>query len=270
MPLVEPTSPTGRDLFAAIYDKDLESEAAWLRLGAMDKADSVVLLLKRNGLEPKSILELGGGTGEVISELQRRGCGETYTCIDYSDKAIAYLRSHSHGIDARVGDITAKDFAIDGQFDLVVLSHVLEHLEDPAGFLRALLHRIKFKHLIAEVPLEDLLIARLKSFVKDRTKNLAGHIQFFTGSSFLKMITGAGLKVLDRRRYANPQSRADARFMCNKNGWGTGKYLQVLITNRYLPLITGPLWRGIYMSNLALLCERQVTLPLDASGAAAE
>jgi len=258
MPLNENLSssrPTGRDLYAAIYDKDLEAEAEWLRIGAIAKADSVGLLFQRHGIKPKSLLELGCGTGEVIKERQRRGYGEKYTAIDYSDKAIGYLQAHSSGIDSRVGDITSKDFSIDGHFDVVILSHVLEHLEEPGTFLKAL-QRVDFTHLIAEVPLEDLFICRMKSFVKDRTKNLAGHVQFFTGSSFGNLLTNAGLKILDTRCYATTQSAADVKFMCNKNGWGQAKYLQVLVTGRYLPLLAGPLWRGLYYANFAALCKK--------------
>jgi SAM-dependent methyltransferase len=248
-------SPTGRDLYAAIYDKDLEAEAQWLRMGATGKSDSVGLLLHRNRIKPKTILELGCGTGEVIKECQRRGYGDKYTAIDYSEKAIEYLRANSNNIDATTGDITSKDFTISGHFDVVILSHVLEHLEEPAVFLKAL-RRIDFTYLIAEVPLEDLFVCRLKSLVKDRTRNPAGHVQFFTGASFRKLLTGAGLEILDTRRYASPSSGADLRFMCDKNNWGQAKYLQVLITGRYLPLFAGPLWRRLYYANFAALCRK--------------
>jgi hypothetical protein len=168
---------------------------------------------------------------------------------------ISYFRSHSTGIDARAGDITSKDFTLSGHFDLVVLSHVLEHLETPGEFLKAL-RAIDFTYLIAEVPLEDLLLCRLNGHLKSRIPNPAGHVQFFTAASFKALLAGAGLKILDTRRYASPPSAADLKFMCQKNGWGQGKYLQVLIAGRYLPLMTGPLWRRLYLANFAALCQR--------------
>jgi len=249
------TSPTGRDHYAAIYDRELESEAMWLRLGAAAKADSVGLLLRKHGLQPKTILDLGTGTGEVIRECQRRGYGEKYTAVDFSPKAIQYLQANSTGIDARVGDITSPEFSVDGHFDLVILSHVLEHLEEPAQFLNAL-RRIDFTYLVAEVPLEDLWLARLKSHIKDRTHNPAGHVQFFTRATFQSLLTRCGLKIEETRLYTAPPSAADLRFMCRKNGWGLAKYLQVLITGRYLPLLSGPLWRRLYYANFAALSRK--------------
>ena len=76
------TAVTGRDYYADIYVKQLEAEAEWLRRGAPDKADSVEQLLARNGIVPKTLTELGAGTGAVISECRRRGLGETFTAID--------------------------------------------------------------------------------------------------------------------------------------------------------------------------------------------
>jgi SAM-dependent methyltransferase len=248
-------SVTGRDHYAAIYDRDLEAEARWLQMGAGGKTDSIGLFLRRNNITPKSILELGCGTGEIVKECQRRGYGESYTAVDYSEKAISYLQAHSTNINVMAADIASTDFAINGHFDVVILSHVLEHLEHPDEFLKAL-RRIDFTYVIAEVPLEDLLISRLKSHVKDRTKNPAGHVQFFTGSTFRKLLTDAGFKILDTRRYANPSQKANLRFMCKKNGWGYVKYVQTLITGRYIPLFAGPLWRSFYYANFAALCRR--------------
>lgn len=248
-------STSGRDHYAAIYERELESEAQWLAMGAAAKADSIGLLLRQAGLKPKSILELGAGTGEVIKQCQQRGYGEQYVAVDFSDKAIEFLRKHSSGIDARVGDITSADFSVGGHFDLVILSHVLEHLEQPADFLNAL-RRIDFTHLIAEVPLEDLLLARLKSRIRDRTHNPAGHVQFFTRASFTRLLGDCGFKIDATRLYTPTPSRSDLRFMCNKNGWGRAKYFQVLITGRYLPLMTGPLWRRFYYANFAALCRK--------------
>ena len=55
----------------------------------------------------------------------------------------------------------------------------------------ALVARAPFTWLIAEVPLEDLLAARMKNLVRDRTKTRAWHVQFFTGQSFLRLLTSA-------------------------------------------------------------------------------
>src|SRR5258708_1305253 len=232
---------SGRDQYDAIYRKDLAAEAEWLRMGAPDKTDSIGILVKRCDVEPESILELGCGTGEVIKECQRRGYAQRYAAIDYSEPAIEYLRKNSEGIDIRSGDITSRSFSVSGHFDVVVLSHVIEHLDEPRKVLAAL-SRIDYSYLIAEIPLEDLPLARVKSLLKDRTKHQAGHVQFFTVKSFIALLATAGLRPIESRRYVPEQPAERIWFMFRKNEWGTAKYSQSLATGRYLPLAFGPLW----------------------------
>ena len=102
-----------------------------------------------------SILELGCGTGAVIGELQRRALAQQYYGVDYSEEAIAYLKAAFPSIQCAVADVmeTPNPFDKDS-FDVVVLSHTLEHLEEPSPFLQSI-HSIPFEYLVAEVPLED-------------------------------------------------------------------------------------------------------------------
>ncbi|MGD0462674.1 MAG: class I SAM-dependent methyltransferase [Tepidisphaeraceae bacterium] len=251
----ETTVQSGRDQYDAIYRKDLAAEVEWLRLGATDKTDSIGFLLSQCGVTPDSILELGCGTGEVIKECQRRDYARRYAAIDYSEPAIQYLRDNSKGIDISSGDIASSSFAIPGHFDVVVLSHVIEHLDKPDEMLKAL-SRIDYSYLIAEVPLEDLPLCRLKSYLKDRTKNPAGHVQFFTAASFKALLGNAGIRPIRSRRYFPRQPAERIRFMCRKNGWGTAKQWQALMTGRYLPMIFGPLWSRMYYSHLAVICRK--------------
>jgi 2-polyprenyl-3-methyl-5-hydroxy-6-metoxy-1,4-benzoquinol methylase len=179
---------SGRDHYAEIYQTELELEAEWLRYGAVGKVDSVETLRDRHGVKPITLLELGCGTGAVITECQRRGLGREFTAVDYSTQAIDYLESHSHGIHCVTADITDPAFTFNYSFDVVILSHVLEHLEDPLKFLQSMIAKVRFRYLVAEVPLEDLLASRIKNLVRDRKRNVAEHVQFFTekpsGGSF--------------------------------------------------------------------------------------
>ncbi len=246
---------TGRDHYRSIYQQTLEAEAEWLRAGAAGKADSIGFFLRERNIRPESLLELGCGTGALITECQRRDYAQRYSSVDYSPEAISYLSSHSPGIQSLAADITSDDFAPAESYDVVILSHVLEHLEDPGAFLRSV-QRINFSWLVLEVPLEDLFFSRVKSLLRDRTQNLAGHVQFYTAASFDQLVTGSGLEILGRRTYVPVQGRDDLRFVCTKNGAGRLKYLQTLLTGRYLPLATRPLWARLYYAHYAVLCRR--------------
>ena len=184
VPKVKTRTVSGRDYFEEIYQTDLELEAQWLRYGAVEKVNSIEILFNRHAITPITLLEMGCGTGAVIAECQRRGLGAEFTAIDYSREAIGYLKSHSQGIHCIEADITDPNFKLDRCFDVVVLSHVLEHLEEPLMFLQSLMNKVRFRYLVAEVPLEDLLISWIKNLFRDRTRNISGHVHFFTETTF--------------------------------------------------------------------------------------
>jgi hypothetical protein len=135
------------------------------------------------------------------------------------------------------------------------LTHVIEHLNNPEEMLKSL-NRIDYSYLVAEVPLEDMPLCRLKSHLKDRTKNPAGHVQFFTAGSFTSLIADAGFRPIKTRLYVPKQPAERIRFMCRKNGRGIAKQWQALMTGRYLPMVFGPLWSRMYYAHLAVICRK--------------
>ncbi len=158
---------SGRDHYADLYRTDGEREAEWLRRTAPQKAEAVRALLAPEALAPTSVLEIGAGTGAVIGALRRLGIGREHYAVDFSPEAVAVLERHHPGIRAAVADITTTpDPFGTGAYDLGLASHVIEHLEEPERFLRALLS-VPLAHFIAEVPLENLLGGRVKARLKE-------------------------------------------------------------------------------------------------------
>jgi 2-polyprenyl-3-methyl-5-hydroxy-6-metoxy-1,4-benzoquinol methylase len=245
---------SGRDQYQDIYTSELEAQAQWLSYGAVHKVDSVEILLNRHAIAPISVLELGCGTGAVITECQKRGLGAKFTAVDYSREAIAYLESRSSGIQCVSADITDPTFELHGSFDVVVLSHVLEHLEQPLEFLQSLIRKVQIQYLVAEVPLEDLLAFRLKNLFRDRYKNRAGHVQFFTEETFQQLLSQAGLRLLDHRRYAPVYAAEEIDFVCAKDGQTGIRRAIRKATGCYLPRVLSPLWSRIYYGHYAALC----------------
>ena len=86
---------------------------------------------------------------------------------------------------------------------------------------------------------------------KDRTQNLAGHVQFFTARSFRKLLASSGLEldVLDHRRYLPTLDLDTIRFVCRKNGSSRATYLKMLL-GRYLRIVLGPLWSYVLQRSL--------------------
>lgn len=230
-------------------------EARWLEFGASSKCDSIEILLRKVSIVPKTVLEIGCGTGAILRELRRRGIGTRYTGIDYSHSAIDYAKRASPEIEFRVGDINDSVFAPPGtHYDLIVLSHVLEHLEDPHQILRTVRH-LSFRALIAEVPLEDLPASQLKSLVRNRKNNLAGHVQFFTARTFRKLIASAGFHIAAERRYANVLTREAVQLANRRNRWSRLRGLVYMLASHDLPRFV-PLWSRLYYAHYAVLCIR--------------
>lgn len=245
---------TGRDHFDQLFIAELEQEAEWLRRGAWEKANSVEILSRFTSTQVDRVLELGCGTGAVIEECQRRRAGISYTAVDYSHTALEYLRQRCPDIRVIQGDITNRSFSLDENYDVLILSHVLEHLEDPAGFLGSMQRAIKFAYVVVEVPLEDLLFSRLKARFLDR-RNKAGHVQFFTQRSFEQLIKESGLKIIGRRRYLPVPDIKTIRFLAAKDNLPSWKIYQMIITRRLFPLLAQSFWSRMYYAHSALLCQ---------------
>ncbi len=254
MNLKKSSQMLGKDHYRLLYQTELEQEAEWLRRGAAEKVNSIEILMRAQAIKPKSMLELGCGVGAVITECQRRGLATKYIGVDYAAEAIEYLRKHSEGIEPLQADITDPNFRIDATVDVLVLSHVLEHLENPAIFLDAMKKSVKFSYAVIEVPLEDLIGSRMKSLLKDRSANKAGHVQFFTVASFENLLSASGFKIVDRRTYVPILDQETIRFVSAKDGLARHTQLLKVFTNNYLPRMLNPLWKRLYYAHHAVLC----------------
>lgn len=254
MGLKKSSDISGKDHYRKLYQNELELEAEWLRRGAVEKVNSIEKLLKRNRIIPKTILELGCGTGAVIQECQRRNLGTKYLAVDFAPEAIGYLREHVKGVEAIQCDITKPDFHFNDPIDVLVLSHVLEHLEDPAEFLVAIRKSIIFKYAVIEVPLEDLFYNKIKYLFMDRYNNKAGHVSFFTMRTFDKLLRSNFLRIVDGRTYVPVLDMETIRFVSDKDGLSRCRYLIKVFINKYFLKSFMPLWKRLFYTHYAVLC----------------
>ena len=94
----------------------------------------------RRPLTGKTALDVGCGAGLLAEPLARLGA--RVTGIDATPAVIAVAREHGAtmalDIDYRVGDVQD----LEGQFDLVTCMEVIEHVAEPAAFVKALAKRL--------------------------------------------------------------------------------------------------------------------------------
>ena len=117
-----------RDQYAT--EEGLASRASIYGSGGIDARDVVLEELRR--IEPKRVLEVGCGWGELAVSIADEVACEV-VAIDQSERMVELARER--GVDARVGDVQRLEVD-DAEFDAVVAAWMLYHVPDLQGALR--------------------------------------------------------------------------------------------------------------------------------------
>ena len=91
-------------------------------------------------LEGKTALDVGCGAGLLAEPLARLGA--KVTAVDAAPELIDAARAHAVGQGVDIDYRATAVEQIEGQFDLVTSMEVIEHVADPAAFLKALAARL--------------------------------------------------------------------------------------------------------------------------------
>jgi SAM-dependent methyltransferase len=165
--------------------------ARWRALGAVAKADHVLAVVgDRLGSEAR-VLDIGCGDGALILELAGRRPAWRFSGVEIAERAVELAAERCPEADIRLYDGSVLPFA-EGEVDLAVLSHVLEHVPDPVAVLREA-GRVAAR-VVVEVPLEANLSARRAA--KRGIAADVGHIQRFSAAGVADVARAAGLRVV--------------------------------------------------------------------------
>lgn len=174
----------------------------WRAIGAANKADHVVTLLARAGRLPAgTLVEIGCGDGALLDALARRRAASSYAGFELSSTAAALARGRGFDVEAFDG---AHVPAADGSFDVAVLSHVLEHVHEPAPLLAEAARVAPL--VVVEVPLERNWSARRPA--ARALAAAAGHLQAFDRAAIHALAAAGGLRVCDELTDALPWAHA--------------------------------------------------------------
>ena len=183
-----------QDFYERCYSPSADGEewVGWRALGAVTKADHVVSLLERAGVaDVETVAEIGCGDGAVLEELARRGIGAVRTGMDISSTALA-MAAAQPGVSAVHQFDGTHIPAEDSAFDLVIATHVLEHVPTPQPLVDELL-RVSRRALLIEVPLERNVSARRPA--ARAASEAAGHLHRFDRGQMRRMIARPGWRI---------------------------------------------------------------------------
>lgn len=222
--------------------------ARWRSLSAIGKADHVIELCQRAGIEPASTLDVGCGDGALLAELRARGFGGRLAGFEISEPAAAIARS---GVpDAEIALFDGERLPLpDGAYELGILSHVLEHVPRPAALL-AEVARV-CAAVVFEVPLEANWSARRPA--KRRHAAEIGHLQRLGRTQARAIAAGAGLTVVAELQ--DPLPLAVHRFFAEQGVDGaraTAKWGLRAGLDRLAPALA----RRVFTVHYACLCRR--------------
>jgi SAM-dependent methyltransferase len=189
------------DAYAQRNPADAMRYARWRALGAVGKAEHVLGLCERIGLSPTATLEIGCGDGALLGELRARGFGGRLEGVEITQAAVDIARGRA-GIERVELYDGAHLPAGESEFELGILSHVLEHVPDPAALLSEAARACGA--VVMEVPLEANVSARRAS--KREHAAEVGHLQRLDRAGAREIVARAGLRVAGELEDPLPRS----------------------------------------------------------------
>lgn len=184
----------------------------WDREDSPWKAQQVISLMRKNGLTPSMIAEVGCGAGGVLAELRLVYPGAALFGYDIAPDASRFWSQYnSLNIHFTVGDFLKLD---NQHFDVLLLLDVIEHVPDPFDFLSRLHGRATY--YIFHIPLDLSVLSVLREQPLLHVRSKVGHIHYFTKGLAISMLEETGYTILDwyytGAAYTTPQGSWKTRL----------------------------------------------------------
>lgn len=191
-----------------------QTDTTWRMLGAAEKAKNITAVCK--SIHPEKVLEVGAGDGSILHFLNEWSFGKELYALEIADTGVDLIKGRAL---SRLKEVKSFDgYTIpyeDDAFDLVILAHVLEHVEHERILLREL-KRIA-KYIVIEVPLDYRfgVDKRMKHFLD------YGHINMYTPTAIRFLLQSEGLEIVSDQVSMTPVATTKFNEFVNKKAGKT-------------------------------------------------
>jgi SAM-dependent methyltransferase len=179
------------------YNKDdsgyLKANPTWHVEDSAWKATQILKLIERNKLQPKSIVEIGCGAGEILNQLHQRLTDKTIEFFGYEIAPDAFKLAQTREKD-RLHFYREDLLLNDNTYDLLLMIDVFEHVEDYIGFVRKCSTKAAYK--IYHIPLDMSIWSIFTNYPVSARKNV-GHLHYFMKETALATLTDTGQEIVD-------------------------------------------------------------------------
>lgn len=233
------------------YEKQYQDDQAeWREIGAKQKALNIIALTQ--GIRCKKVLEVGAGDGSILKWLSTYNFAEELYAVEISGSALQRIKERN--IPQLRQALLFDGYTIpyeDNSFDLVILSHVLEHVEFERRLLREL-QRVAPYQLI-EVPKDY-------RFGVDKKAKLFlsyGHINMYTPSSLRFLLKSEAFTIV--RQKIGVYSRQTYQYIYSKptNGkrslFNNSKAIILYYLKKILTSLPFPVIRDHFANSITVL-----------------
>jgi len=148
-------------------------DEAWRMLGAKFKAQHIIDVCQGHNF--KRVLEVGAGDGSILKLLAEQNFAPEYHAVEISESGVEHIKARNITNLKSVSIFDGYHLPFDdNSFDLIILSHVLEHVEHERLLLRELKRVAAWS--VIEVPRD------YKADVDNKIKHFLayGHINVYT------------------------------------------------------------------------------------------
>ena len=221
--------PLPSDAFLRLYYSEAEKKKRWdgnlnraieVKHAQNDALDPVYYEFMNRHLDLEGtgkVLEIGCYSGRFLKRLADMG----YTCegIDLNEGFVAYGKK-KYGLDLHTGTLFDRKYP-NATFDIVIFHQVMEHLADPAGFLKEVRRILKpggficFSVPNTGSPLSRVTVTRQEAGGKPLYLDIPNHIFYFTKNAIRRLLKQVGFTLTAESTYLSPSRWKGMQDRCD-------------------------------------------------------